>query len=122
LTASHLEYVLPVIGAVRSWQLVFLIVGLPGLACSLLLLSVAEPPRRGTGAEVRNIFVRDVLRYLKDHRSTFACHNIGTALLAFSAYGGAAWIPSFFIRHHHWSPSLTGEVIGLMAIFGALGC
>jgi MFS family permease len=122
LTASHPEYDLPLIGAVRSWQLVFFLIGLPGLACALLLLSVAEPPRRGPGAGASSVPIADVLKYLAKHRATFASLNIGTAVLAFAAYGGAAWIPSFFIRHHHWSPALTGEVFGLLAIFAALGC
>ena len=122
LTASHPEYVLPLIGPVRSWQLVFFLIGLPGLACAALLLTVAEPPRRGPGAGVSSIPVSEVVKYVGKNRATFASLNIGTALLSFAAYGGAAWIPSFFIRHHHWSPALTGAVFGILAIFAALGC
>jgi len=122
LTSSSPEYVLPVIGAVRSWQLVFLIVGLPGLVLALLLFSVAEPVRRGPGAGTANIPVRDVIAYMSKHRAAFASHNLGAGILAFSAYGVAAWIPSFFIRHHHWTPAFTGEVIGVLGMLAALGC
>ncbi len=38
---------LPWIGELRSWQIVFLAVGLPGLLVALLLLTVREPVRRG---------------------------------------------------------------------------
>ncbi|MBM3881181.1 MAG: MFS transporter [Verrucomicrobia bacterium] len=39
--------VLPLIGAVRPWQAVFFIVGLPGVLFALLLLTVREVPRHG---------------------------------------------------------------------------
>ena len=38
---------IPWIGSVRSWQLIFFVVGLPGLLISLLLLTVREPVRKG---------------------------------------------------------------------------
>jgi len=59
---------------------------------------------------------------MRNHRATFASHNIAAAILAFSAFGASAWIPSFFIRHHHWTPALTGQVIGVVIMFSALGC
>jgi MFS family permease len=122
LTAARPEWTLPVVGAIRSWQLVFFIVGLPGVLLALLLFSVAEPARRGPGAEAKRAPLGEVVAFLKANRVALACHNVAFALLAFSAYGAAAWIPSFFIRHFHWSAASTGQVYGLVvAIFGALG-
>src|SRR5260370_7496301 len=37
---------LPVVGAVRPWQLIFFIVGLPGAALALLLYTVRNPTRK----------------------------------------------------------------------------
>jgi MFS family permease len=37
---------LPLLGELRAWQAVFLVVGAPGLLMSLLMLTVREPPRR----------------------------------------------------------------------------
>jgi MFS family permease len=122
LTAAQPEWILPVVGSIRSWQLVFFIVGLPGVLLSLLMLSVAEPARRGPGAEAKKASVGEVLAFAKANRATLICHNVGLALLAFSAYGNAVWVPTFFIRHFHWSAALTGQVYGLVvAIFGASG-
>ena len=39
---------LPLIGEVRPWQMVFFIVGLPGLLVALLVSTISEPERRGT--------------------------------------------------------------------------
>jgi MFS family permease len=122
LTADRAEWILPFVGAIRSWQLVFFIVGLPGVLLALVMLTVAEPVRRGPGAETKKAPLRDVFAFAKANRVTLVCHNVGLALLAFSAYGAAAWVPSFFIRHFHWSAALTGQVYGLvLAISGALG-
>ena len=49
LAAGTETTAVPWIGPVRSWQLVFLLVGLPGLLISLLLLTVREPVRKGVG-------------------------------------------------------------------------
>jgi MFS family permease len=122
LASSQAEWSLPVLGPIRSWQLVFFIVGLPGVLLALLMFSVAEPTRRGAGADAKNASLSEVLAFAKANRATLICHNVGLALLAVSAYGSTAWVPTFFIRHFHWSAALTGQVHGLVvAIAGTLG-
>ena len=119
---TRTEWVLPFVGAVRSWQLVFLIVGLPGVVLSLIMFTVIEPPRRGPGAGTESVPLRDVFRFIKSNAATVACHSIGSAMTFFSAYGSSAWAPTYFIRHYGWSPAFTGQVYGFtVAIFGALG-
>jgi MFS family permease len=121
LTAAQADYVLPLIGSVRSWQLVFFAIGLPGVACALLLFTVMEPVRRGAG-EKRSIPVKEVFAYYKDNRATFLRHHIGVAMNYFAAYGAAAWVPSFFVRHHHWSAAQFGAIFGPeVAICGVVG-
>jgi MFS family permease len=101
--------------------MVFFIIGPPGLLLSLLMLTVAEPLRRGAGSAAR-IPLSEVLKFMRRSRGTIACHNIGSGFVFLSAYSETAWVPTFFIRHHHWSAALTGEVYGLIAaIFGASG-
>jgi MFS family permease len=120
-TAASADYVLPLIGTVRSWQLVFFAIGLPGVVFALLLFTVMEPARRGAGAK-RTIPLKDVLSYYKDNRATFARHHAGVAVNFLAAYGAAAWVPSFFIRHHHWSAAQFGAVFGPeVAVCGVLG-
>jgi Arabinose efflux permease len=40
---------LPVVGELRPWQMIFLILGATGVAFSLLLLAIREPVRQGVG-------------------------------------------------------------------------
>ena len=121
---------LPVVGAVRPWQLIFFIVGLPGAVLALLLYTVREPTRKGARftktadgkAKVAQVPLRDVIAYMRKNRATFLCHNVGFALLAFSSFGSAAWIPTFLIRRYGWTSSQAGVAFGtILCIFGTLG-
>jgi MFS family permease len=120
----------PIIGAVRPWQLIFFIVGLPGVLLALLLYTVREPTRKGARvmkaadgrAVVAQVPLRDVIAYMRENGKTFFCHHVGFALLAFSSFGSSAWIPTFFIRRYGWTSSQTGVIYGaILCIFGTLG-
>jgi hypothetical protein len=106
-------FALPLIGAVRSWQVVFLIVGLPGLLVALLLLTIREPVRQGVAVK-RAVPLAEVWAYLRGNQGTFTCLYLGIALAALNGYGAAAWIPEFFIRRHGWTPGDTGMIVGLI--------
>lgn len=115
------DVLLPVLGEVRPWQLIFLILGAAGVLFSLLLLAVREPARRGVGAGVA-VPLAEVGRYLRANRRTVLYHNFGFAGLAFAGYGSAAWIPTFFIRTYGWDAGHVGVVYGsIVAVFGCLG-
>ena len=114
--------ILPLAGTVRSWQVVFFIVGLPGLLVALLLLTIREPARQGTrrkaAASARPAVaappLREVWAYMSGNRRTFVCLYFGVAMACLGAYGAASWIPSFFIRRHGWTAGDTGLVLGLI--------
>ncbi len=112
---------LPILGPVRPWQLVFLVLGLAGLAFSLAILAIREPARHGIGAGVE-VPVKEAAAWMLANRHTVLHHNLGVAMLSFAAYGAAAWVPSFFIRSYGWDATTTGIVYGaLTAIFGSAG-
>ncbi len=121
---------LPLVGLTRSWQVVFFIIGLPGILFALLLYTVREPRRRGARmiktasgtTQMPQAPLKEVLAYLNDNKLTFICHNVGFALLSFSSYGTSAWVPTFFQRNHGWSIGKSGVVYGLIVmIFSTLG-
>jgi MFS family permease len=127
LAAGQQNPSLPLIGTVRSWQLVFFIVGLPGLLMALLLLTVREPVRKGVhrandGTAIAAASGRAVLAYLNDNRATFLYLNLGAGLVALYGYGSTSWVPSVFIRRFGWSQGQTGLVFGsIVAVAGTLG-
>lgn len=112
---------LPVLGEVRPWQLIFLILGVAGVFFTLLMLAIKEPVRRGAGAGVA-VPLSEVGRYIRANRRTVLLHNFGFAGLAFAGYGSAAWIPTFYIRTYGWDAGQVGIVYGcIVAVFGCLG-
>lgn len=117
---------IPWIGPVRSWQLVFFVVGLPGLPVALLTyLTVREPSRKGLLASAgkgASASMREVLTYVRDNATTFFCLNLGIALVTLNAYGGTAWIPAMYERRFGWTAGQTGIVFGLIVgIAGTCG-
>jgi MFS family permease len=109
----------PVVGAVQSWQLVFLVVGIPGLLLVPLLATVAEPGRRGAA---ESLPLGRTLEYFGENRAAFLTHHLGFALLAFSGYGSSAWLPAFLQRNHGMSAADSGIALGwIMTTAGTLG-
>lgn len=129
-TSVQEDVVIPLVGAIRSWKLVFFIVGLPGLLVALLLLTIREPVRQGqrknsaSGASFRSDVPApgEVWAYISANRGTFTCLYLGLAMAALEGYGAAAWIPTFFVRRHGWSAGDTGLIFGLLVgICGTAG-
>lgn len=114
---------LPLLGEVRPWQAVFVLIGLPGLLLALLIRTVREPVRGATGGvPSAEVPVAEVVRYVRRHASAFLSHNLGFALIAMVNYGWAFWVPSYLIRSHEWSPQHAGYIYGLWtATFGVAG-
>lgn len=130
IAAKQEEWILPLVGATRPWQVVFFIVGLPGIFLALLMYTVKEPLRRGMRlaktvdgkTQVAQTPLSEVIAYLGQNWKTFLCHNVGFALLSFSSYGSSAWIPTFFVRNHGWTEATAGQVYGwIVAIASTLG-
>lgn len=115
----------PWIGAMRSWQVVFLLVGTPGLPLALLTyLTVREPSRKGVAkvsCDPARATLGEVALYVLANARTFVCLNLGIALVTMNAYGATAWTPTMFQRRFHWSPGETGVLFGFIVGIGG-GC
>ncbi|MEQ8913066.1 MAG: MFS transporter [Pseudomonadales bacterium] len=110
------------LGEIKPWQLTFIVIGLPGLLLALLLLTVKEPLRRGARQDKDSTSIRAFMKFLGEHRRTFACLFGSFTMLVMVAYGNFAWVPTFFIRTFGWTPAEAGSVYGtLVAVFGTGG-
>src|SRR5258708_1796336 len=120
--ATQAAWTLPLLGSIRPWQLIFLIVGLPGLVLPSLVYTVREPAAHGTASKRPVVPMQQVFSYIRQNRKTFLLHNIGFGLLALSAYAGGAWLPEFYRRQFHWSIASAGVLFGLfVGVFGCVG-
>lgn len=110
---------LPLIGAVRAWQLLFLMLVPIGLVAALLVASLREPARSGDTVPPDWAAVRG---YVRRHWSLVLGVDLSVALLNFAAYALLSWAPSLFARSFGWKAASAGPAIGLLIIiFCCLG-
>jgi len=115
----------PIFHVEFSWQLVFLMVGLPGLIVAALMQTIQEPPRRGlivteAGAVTQKVSIREVASFLNLRRFTFFAIYVGVGLKITLGYGSSAWIPTYFIRVHHWTATEIGLVYGSFSMISGI--
>ena len=122
---------LPVIGEVKTWQLTFMIVGLPGVLLALLMiLTVREPARKGVkvgqDGQVIKASFKNSIAFIRLHKKTFFCHFIGFSFYTMMLYSLLGWAPAYYMRHFGLDASQTGYVLGSIILIantaGALFC
>ncbi|WP_028081249.1 spinster family MFS transporter [Solimonas soli] len=117
--STHPLPTLPLVGAPKPWQFVFLLLGVVGAVFSVVLLAIREPVRGARRSTTPFALLRSELRA---NARTLICHHLGFAMIAVATYGSAAWIPSYLIRLHHWTRVEVGIWYGgAVALFGTLG-
>jgi MFS family permease len=114
IVSAQEMWTLPLIGTIRPWQTVFLMVGLPGLGIAALILTIREPERRHR-AEGRPP-LSTLFAYLRDNARTFVCQCFGYALSATVNYGIAFWLATFLIQRFGWQASRAGMVQGILTM------
>lgn len=122
---------LPVIGEIKTWQLTFMIVGLPGVLLALLMiLTVREPERKGLKMDANGVAVKasfkNSIGFIKTHKKTFFCHFIGFSFYTMMLYSLLGWAPAYYMRHFGLDASQTGYILGSIILVantsGALFC
>ena len=107
----------PLLGDMRSWQAVFLVVGLPALVVALWLSTLREPVRRDHGSPSAAMRadaaqeLHELFAFLVRYKWMFVAFYAGGALYALIAFGDA-WYPELFIRTWGWNARQAGLVIG----------
>lgn len=112
-----------VIGAVGSWRLTFLIVGLPGMLAALLMLSIKEPKRRNLLAgKAGHLSLGEVVEQVRLRWQSVAGICLAFAFQALCNYSQQAWLPTYFARAHGWQPRQAGLTLGVISLAtGLLG-
>jgi MFS family permease len=110
--AANPDLSLPIVGRLRGWQMVLMLVGLPGLVVAAIMASVREPRRMG-GAQTEPTPVAEIFRFIVRHKLIYAPLFIGMGLRTAQMFGTQMWGPAFYGRTYGWSPSQVGYVSGL---------
>lgn len=111
------ELSLPVVGAVRPWQLVFFAVGLPGVMVAALMLTVGEPVRRGRiPGRTAVIPLPEVIRYGLQRWRVYGSHFAGFALLAVPMTTILTWVPAYYGRVLRYPAAEVGITLGAILL------
>lgn len=114
-----------------NWQLILVIIGLPGLLAAALFLLVKEPPRRSPpdsarlvpadaplGRRIMAFTGLDAIKAINLRGATYWPLFAALALSAVESQGLPAWRVPFITRTHGWSEAEIGNLLGPL-IFAA---
>ena len=134
-TAASLFYVTAPVGGILAvgvggwiathygWRMTLIMAGIPGVLLALiLLLTVREPQREGSGAAVsqaRSTF-RDTIAFMWRSRSLFHL-GIAICLVSFVISAISAWTPAYLVRSHGMRLDQIGFFLSIAHFLGLLG-
>ena len=110
---------LPLLGTLKSWQMAFLLVGLPGLVVSAMVWTIREPLRRGrvmTDGKQTSVPLLTVAKFLYDNRSVYGTMLLGLAFSTTLSIGTLSWGPAFYGRTYGWSMGQVGLITGFVIL------
>lgn len=111
-------------GHFEPWQLVFVLVGLPGLLIALLVATLREPARHGAGADVAIPSFPAVLAHMRRRIGAYGLLILGLCLQSIMWNGTTFWIPEHLKRAYGWTSSEVawsyGPVIAICGVAGGL--
>lgn len=112
----------PLLGEVKPWQAVFLIVGFPGCLIALLLLTIREPPRRellSSAVLAQKTSVRDAVAYFRSEWRAYGGLFLGIASGMLLGYT-ALWTAALFERTWQWPIGRIGIAMGILIFAAAI--
>lgn len=121
LVTQHDLFAVPFIGDVRSWQAVFVIIGVPGLVLALLIFTITEPTRRGRtnlvpdGLSWRATYGA-LLKFMNQRRRFFLWHYLGFTFASTVIVGSIGWLPAHMARTFHMTTGRIGLTLGLTIV------
>ena len=104
------------LGALAPWRLVLLLIGVPGLAWALLLLTIREPARRGPEAQINDEVAGASGAPIAARLVIPIYLMVAAASLVDNAVG--AWSPTLLIRTFGRDPAAVGLQLGFVLTIG----
>ncbi len=126
MIGGHRSVTLPILGAVRSWQLVFMIVGAPGLLVAALAATIREPLRRLTAVDSSALGIvagwRETVAHIVRYSRAYGLLTIGFSFLGVPFNVALLWARPYLTRHFGITPALGSTMLGLdLLVFATAG-
>ena len=104
----------------QAWQMVFILMGIPGLLLApFIALTVREPARHGVRKERPPILEVLHFMFVGPAGRVFVPTMIGTALSGILLAGYGGWRAAFFDRTYHMGAHVYGPLSGIIGLIGA---
>ena len=118
---SKVHVVLPVLGEMKTWQLAFFAVGLPGLLVALLTMTITEPARRGLGAKrvTGAVPVSEVVAYLVRNGRFYGSLFASVFITGIVTNGSLNFRAAFFERTYHWPAQQYALITGVVSLIAS---
>lgn len=116
--------ILPLFGELYSWQMVLIVVGLPGVLLAALMFTMAEPKRRGIHAETaeRGFPLAEVWEFVRGRARYLTFHFVAYLCLSIQGFAFLTWLIELFVRKWDWTRTEIGLSYGFIAlIVGIIG-
>ena len=94
----------PLFDGLAPWQVVLVVVAVPGVLLALVMATVKEPHRRGLlpGAARTVLPVRQVIDYFRANGRTYMPMFAAMGCKAMLGFGSGVWLPEMFRRSFEW--------------------
>lgn len=116
---AHVSVSLPGVGTLSTWQLAFILLGLPGLGIALVAFLIPEPSR-GAGRDDGRAGKAEFIDFLKTRRRLFGLSFIGFGLISTVGYGVLGWLPAFLGRHFGLSTMTIGFLLAVQTTLAGI--
>ncbi|MFZ1992363.1 MAG: MFS transporter [Alphaproteobacteria bacterium] len=114
-------------GIIRGWQLIFVMVGAPGVLVGLLMIFTLQEPKRrvlpqqlAQGMPEKSGLFSDyaiAFKYLFKNWSVYGPLFLGLAVSSLQA-GNLQWMPLFYLRTFGWKPADVALLNSGVSLFG----
>lgn len=105
------------LGNFAEWQIVFFVVGAPGLLLAVLMATtIREPARRGTIEVGQKISLVPLWRELSTNRIALVAIMFGAIMNVMIVNAKLSWFPTVFIRVHEWEAARVGTALFVVGV------
>lgn len=128
---------IPILGTIRSWQITFLVAGIPGIiAAAVFYCTVREPPRTGLHMATdtmsqpdagsmparQTASIAEFIKFLRLNLFTLSMVFMAFASAGICLLGLLTWVPEFLRRTYDFPIAEAGALYGgLLLVLGGSG-
>jgi MFS family permease len=116
---------LPLLGTIASWRVTFLIVGLPGFLCALLVYTIKEPLRlnmlRSAQGGVARLSFAQSVGQMRLRWQSLGGISIAMVFQSMANYALVSWGPTYFVRVHGWTAGQSGKALAVILLIAGCG-